>query len=281
MNEKDIRIDLGSVQTTLLVPLLARAREAEKKNPILSDYYARDIVKRIDYDFSKIEGGLKGGHQLMIAIRAGQFDNIIRSFIEQNRSSLVISIGAGLDTTFQRIDNGLVQWINIDLPDVVELRQKLIPDSERETTIPRSIFDFDWINDIEQKNKDRTVMFMAAGVLFYFTAAEVEVLFRKLAEAFPEAHFIFDYMSSGLMIWLTNRAILKKSKMDPSAQLKWRLKKGCDLTKWVDTIKIVEEYPMLSRVKPGADWDKKVVRDLKIADILGMSRMYNMIRIQF
>ena len=96
-----------------------------------------------------------------------------------------------MDTTFQRIDNGHVLWINIDLPDVVALRQKLIPDSERERTIAKSVFDFTWMDDTAQQMKDCSILFMAAGVLCYFKSSEVEVLFRKLAAAYPFAHFIF------------------------------------------------------------------------------------------
>ena len=88
---------------------------------------------------------------------------------------MVVNIGAGLDTTFQRVGQGTVLWINIDLPDVAAMRQKLIrhqliPDSEREMTIAKSVFDFTWIDDISRWTKDRSIMFMAAGVLMYFEA---------------------------------------------------------------------------------------------------------------
>ena len=81
MKGRDIKIHLGAVQTTLLLPLYARAKEAEKKDPIVCDTFAKDVVSRIDYDFSKIESAMKGGHQLMWAIRAYNFDNEIRAFL--------------------------------------------------------------------------------------------------------------------------------------------------------------------------------------------------------
>jgi O-methyltransferase involved in polyketide biosynthesis len=46
-----IRIDLGAVQETAMLPLLARVMEAVKESPILRDTFARDIVLRADYDF--------------------------------------------------------------------------------------------------------------------------------------------------------------------------------------------------------------------------------------
>lgn len=278
MKGRDVTIDLGAVQTTLLLPLLARARDAEKKNPIVYDTYARDIVARIDYDFSRLEAGEHSeNEQLSWAIRAYNFDNTIRAFLEDNSNAVVVNIGAGLETTFQRADNGSVLWVNIDLPDVAALRQKLIPDSEREMTIAKSVFDFTWIDDIAQQTKGRPIMFMAAGVLLYFKAPEVEALFHRLADAYPSAHVVFDSMSSALWVSLTNWTLLRKRGMDSSALMKWYLKRASHLRRWVDTIKVVEEYSMFSRVQFRDDWDKKAIRDMKIANFL---RFYNMIHVQ-
>ena len=104
-------------------------------------------------------------HQGVWAIRAYNFDNIVKAFLANNSRAVVVNFGAGLETTFQRVDEGTVLWINIDLPDVVALRQKLIPDSEREMTIAKSIFDFTWTDDISRLTKGRSILVMAAGVL--------------------------------------------------------------------------------------------------------------------
>ena len=276
MNNPAIKIDLGEVQETLMLPLWARARETEKDNPVVYDTYAKNIVERIDYDFSRIEDGPAADHQGVWAIRAYNFDSIIEAFIRNASRSVVLNIGAGLDTTFQRIDEGTVRWINIDLPDVVALRQGLIPDSEREMTIAKSIFDFTWIDDISRWTQGRSILFMAAGVLCYFEAQEVEILFRKLAETFPSSHFIFDAMSQ-LVAWGTNREILKKSGFDPSTLIKWHLKRASDLRKWVDTINVIEEYPMLSRLPARNGFSKMEIAQIKI---VGLFRLYNMIHVQ-
>ena len=121
-----------------MIPLWARAREAEKNNPIVCDIYAKNIVESIDYDFSQIEEGPAAEHQGVWAIRAYNLDNIIEAFLANTSRAAVVNIGAGFDTSFQRVDDGTVLWINIDLPDVVGLRKKLIPDTEREITIAKS-----------------------------------------------------------------------------------------------------------------------------------------------
>ena len=125
MNNPVIKIDLGTVQETLMLPLWARAREAEKDIPVICDTYAKNIVERIDYDFSRIEDGPAAVHQGVWAIRAYNFDNVTEAFLEKNSGAVVVNIGAGLDTSFQRVDEGSVRWINIDLPDVAALRQRV------------------------------------------------------------------------------------------------------------------------------------------------------------
>jgi len=279
MNTKDIKIDLGDVQETLMLPLWARAREADKGNPVICDTYAKDIVQSIDYDFSQIEESHMADNQGVWAIRAYNFDNIVKAFITDNSRAVVVNFGAGLETTFQRVDDGTVLWINIDLPDVVALRQKLIPDSERETTIAKSILDLTWIDDIAQMTKGRSIMFMAAGVLCYFEPREVRDLFRKLAETYPASHVIFDSMS-WLPAWGSNREIkksMKNSEADSSTLIKWYLKKASTLRKWVDTIKIIEAYPMLSKVPARNDFTKKERLQIKIVSLF---RFYNMIHVQ-
>ena len=113
----------------------------------------------------------------------------------------------------------------------------------------------------------------------YFEAQEVEILFRKLAETYPSSHVVFDSMS-WLPAWGSNREIkksMKNSEMDSSTLIKWHLKRASGLRKWVDTIKVVEEYPMLSRVPVKNDFHKMEMWKIKI---VGLFRLYNMIHVQ-
>ncbi len=280
MTDVKTKINLGPVEETLLLPLWARAKETEKAKPLITDTFARDIIKNIDYDFSRIEADpeIANNQQLGWAIRAYNFDNIVRSYIEHNNNCVVINIGAGLDTTYQRIKKDFVTWINIDLPDVAKLRQKLIPDSKQEFTIAKSVFDFSWIDEIAKLTEDHTVLFMAAGVLFYFREPEIKVLFRKLAEAYPGSHFVFDAVSSRLWVLLTNWAIMSKSGLKPEARLKWHLRKASRLKEWINEINIIEEYSMFSKIPSLDGLSKKVMRDLKIAKCINI---YNIFHVQF
>jgi O-methyltransferase involved in polyketide biosynthesis len=277
--DRDAKIDLGAVEQTLLLPLLARARDAEKGQPILGDTHARDMVARIDYDFSKLEHGRHTANdQLGWTLRAWSFDSAVREFLGDSPGAAVVNIGAGLDTTFRRVDNGSVLWINIELPDVVALRRRLIPDLDREISIGSSVLDFSWMDEVDEQAKGRPILFVSAGVLFYFEATEVESLFRALAGAYRSSHFIFDAISRRLWLVLTNWMMHRAGRMQSAARLRWHLKRAAHLRRWVGTIKVIDEYSMFSRVQPRADWSKRLVRDIRIANRL---RVYNMIHVQF
>jgi hypothetical protein len=82
---------------------------------------------------------------------------------------------------------------------------------------------------------------------------------------------------SWFVAWGTNRELMKKSGFDSSALVKWHTKRASDLRKWVDTIKVVEEYPMLSRVPVRNDFSKTEIWQIKIVSLF---RFYNMIHVQ-
>jgi O-methyltransferase involved in polyketide biosynthesis len=280
MENQKVNIALDAVQETLIMPLWARAQETKKKNPIIRDEYARDLVDRIDYDFSKFESNpeLAENQQLQWAIRTYHFDHCIREFFVRNSHAVIINIGAGLDTAYHRIADRGALWVNIDLPDAAALRRKLIPDTEEEITIAKSVFDFSWIDDLSELTRDRCILFTAAGVLFYFSPSEIESLFRRLADAYPGAHFVFDAVTSRWILWLTNRAIMRKSGMDSSVRLKWHLKKGSHLKKYLGSVKVVEEHSMFSNVPSTEGLSRKLLRDLKIGKLL---RVYSIVHVQF
>ena len=71
--------------------------------------------------------------------------------------------------------------------------------------------------------------------------------------------------------------IMKKSGMESSVLIKRHLKRTSGLRKWADTIKVVEEYPMLSRVPAKNDYSKKDIWTIRIA---GLFLLYNMIHVQ-
>src|SRR3974390_490678 len=104
------KINLGSVEETLLIPLWGRATISREYPSLLNDTKAVELVGQIDYDFSKLDQTLRYGTNLLHAARAKQIDDKIRAYIAQHPEASVIDLGAGLDTAFYRIDNGSIRW---------------------------------------------------------------------------------------------------------------------------------------------------------------------------
>jgi O-methyltransferase involved in polyketide biosynthesis len=120
---------LSAVAETLFIPLYFRAREARRENAILRDEQAEGIVGAVDYDFSHLKG--EGFEHITPLMRAAEFDRCTRIFLSAHPNAVVVDIGCGLDTRFKRVDNGLVNWTDLDLPEVIQIRKRLLPEMPR------------------------------------------------------------------------------------------------------------------------------------------------------
>jgi O-methyltransferase involved in polyketide biosynthesis len=192
--EETIPVDLGPVQRTLLIPLLGRARETQRARGLLRDHKAVEIVKRLDYDFSKWEGGpsLAGS-----CLRTVMFDRFVQDFLARAPRGTVVEIGCGLNTRFDRIDNGQATWFDIDLPDAIALRRRFFEDAPRRTMIAASVLEAGWHSRVAATNGPW--MFVAEAVLIYLDAADARLALLSLAERFPGAFIAFD-TTSGKMV---------------------------------------------------------------------------------
>ncbi len=107
----------NAVSETLMIPLHARALEQRQPEPLVRDPLAADLVERIDDDWRRIK---VNRHDLTASVvRVREFDRMAREFLADHPRATVVHIGCGLDTRFQRVDNGQVRWFDLDLPDVI------------------------------------------------------------------------------------------------------------------------------------------------------------------
>jgi O-methyltransferase involved in polyketide biosynthesis len=143
MTEK-ISPSLTGVPETLLIPLYHRAQETQRPDAMLKDDMAVEIVRKLDFDPSHFK--LQQHDIVAIVLRVREFDRFARDFLAAHADGIVLHIGCGLDTRFERVDNGNVEWFDLDLPDVIGLRRKLIRDEGgRYHLLACSVFDPTWI----------------------------------------------------------------------------------------------------------------------------------------
>ncbi|GAA4014234.1 class I SAM-dependent methyltransferase [Allokutzneria multivorans] len=183
-----ISIELGTVQETLLSTLYARALETgKKKRGLIQDPRAVEMVEQIDYDFTKFVGSPTLGASVL---RTLFYDDWVRKFLSSHPGGTVVEIGAGLNTRFERVDNGRMHWVDVDLPDAMELRERFFSESERRRLVGGSVLDDSWFEVV--RSLPAPYFFVSEGVLLYLDEADVRSALGQLAQGFPGSRVAFD-----------------------------------------------------------------------------------------
>lgn len=218
--------NLQGVARTLLVPLACRAIESSRADAIIHDPGAVDVYNSLggNPDFLM---GMSGTDVFVTAMRVRQFDAFARDFLARNPNGLVVDLGCGLDTRFDRLDDGQIYWIGVDLPEVIELRRKVLPNGARCKTIPQSILEVSWLDEVGQLKKP--VIFLAEGVFPYFSTDDVKPLVMEMGRRFPTGELVFD-AASPFISRHHNRtsSVLKRS----GTRILWDAKNPQELETW-------------------------------------------------
>ena len=180
------QVELGQVQQTLFFPLLARARETESKRPLVNDPKAVELVREIGFDQATFRSLMR----FMVVIRTMIFDWWIRQFLADHPNGTVVELGTGLNTRFERTDNGSVHWIDLDLPDTIELRRRFFADTDRRRMLAASLLDEDWVPEVEAL--PGPYFFVSDGVLTYLREEDVTGALARIAARFPDSRLAFD-----------------------------------------------------------------------------------------
>jgi O-methyltransferase involved in polyketide biosynthesis len=190
------KASLGAIQETLFIPLTGRAREATRKRPILRDPKAVELAASIDFDAAKYGRGSGG---LATVLRTVIMDHWVRSFLAEHPAGTVVELGTGLNTRFERTDNGTVHWIDLDLPDTIELRRKFFTDTERRRMIAGSVLDNAWLDAVA--SAPGPYFFVTEGVLVYLREDDVLGTLSRIAERFPGAFVALDTYPRRALQW--------------------------------------------------------------------------------
>ena len=230
---------LTGVPETMLIPLRARYVESKRENGIISDPKSIEILDRIEYDFSG-KKEVSVGSRIGVAIRTEILDEETSRFLSKNPDAVVVNLGCGLDTRFHRLDNGSVTWFDLDMPEAIELRKKFFDETDRFKLVPKSVTDFSWMETIP---RGWPLLFLAEGLLMYFTEDEVKGLLGKIGATFPGSSMLFEAMSPFIAKRTDRHADVKKY----DARFKWGISTGAELEEWKQDIEFVEEWYYFDR----------------------------------
>ena len=189
-----MQTNLTGVSQTLLLPLIGRAVASKFKHPLLYDSEALQIVERFKLETAPLLKHYSGVYAKQFLDRAYQIEQQVKEFINKNPDVVIGNLGAGLDTTFYRINNTHIKWVDIDLPDVIKLRKDLLMLNPQVYPIACSVLDESWVKHV--KKLSGKYFFIAARLLFYFTEDEVQQIFSLICNNFPQSPIIFDTISA-------------------------------------------------------------------------------------
>ena len=147
------KIERNTVQETLILPLYSRKLCTELYPNLYRDETAVRLLDQIDYDFSEAEKNSRSLMQrfgaLEVAMRQGDLAFEVRDYLKGHPNAAVVNLGCGLDNTGRTCDNGRCKIYNLDFPDVIALRQQLLPAGDREQNIPCDLKDAAWFGKID------------------------------------------------------------------------------------------------------------------------------------
>ena len=187
------KIEKNTVQETLMIPLYGRKMCTKLYPNLYRDEAAVRLMREVDYDFTALEKKSTSLMQrfgfLEAAMRQNDIAFEVRAYLKAHPNAAVVNLGCGLDDTGRRCDNGSCKIYNLDFPDVIRVRDTLLPAGDREENIPCDLNDGAWLSKIDASNG---AIFFAAGVFYYFLTEQVRALLQKMADAFPGAAIVFD-----------------------------------------------------------------------------------------
>ena len=237
------KIKKDSVQETLIIPLYSRMFCSSLYPNIYYDKAAVDLINQIDYDFSEIEKKSKSLIQrfgaLEVAARQSDIAYEVNEYLKEHPFASVVNLGCGLDNTGRNCDNGKCKIYNLDFPDVIKVRNELLPPEDREENIACNLNDVEWFDKIDSSNG---VIFFASGVFYYFLNEEVKSLIVKMNNYFNDSVLVFD--AAGKMtvklisIWLNSLKVKEVGTYFSVSNLK-------EISLWSNNIEVTSKGYML------------------------------------
>jgi O-methyltransferase involved in polyketide biosynthesis len=241
-------LKLSGVSETLLIPLCARYLETQKRDGLIRDPFASEIIERLGCDCRKLAG--MRSVQLGIAIRAEILDRETRRFLQNHPNAAVVSLGAGLDTRFFRVDDGRVFWVELDLEEVRRVWGELFEETERHRFLTYSALDFRWMDEVRELAGGRELLFIAEGLLMYFEEREVRELVVRLRREFPGSELLLETMGSLLARHTRQHPAVSKT----DARFKWGISSTKEMEVWAEGIRCLGEWEMLNQHRRRWGW---------------------------
>jgi O-methyltransferase involved in polyketide biosynthesis len=227
------KITLSGTQETMLATLYGRAIDSRAPNSILRDHEADKAIRRIDYDFRKT--GIKGTSAAGVALRAKQLDDWTAEFLVDHQDATVLHLACGLDTRVHRLQPpSSVRWLDVDYPEVLDLRERLLPPPSGDyRMIGASVTDDEWLDEVPG---DRPTVAVFEGLSMYLHKEEGKRLIQRITARFPSGRLLFDcYGTLGVRLQKLVPAV-----RNAGATLHWAIDDPYEIEDWHDGLECLD-----------------------------------------
>lgn len=227
-----LHVDLSGAPQTMLATLYAKALDADLEKPILGDRWAKDIVDRIDYDWSKTT--ITARNSPAVTTRSAHFDDWVRQFLAVHTEATVLHLGCGLDSRCHRIDPGPgVEWYDVDYPAVADLGRRLFEPRDHCHIVAASVTDPAWLADVPA---DRPTLMIGEGLTMYLTEADGVALLRRIVGHACSGELQFDAFSRFAITTQWTNAVVKRA----GATLYWGIDGPKDVIEAVPGLRLLQ-----------------------------------------
>jgi methyltransferase (TIGR00027 family) len=259
-------VKITDVSSTMLLTLYCRAMESQSPDPVISDPEAVRITtalnSRLAHSSDRMyrelaEGKLNRKLTLFISLRAKKFDEYTRAFLVSNPGGTVVNLGCGLDTRFWRIANSKVNFFDLDLPEVIELKRKLCKETEHYHMIASSVLDYEWISRLKS-HVNGPVLFLAEGLFMYLERNDVKELVLKLQSDFPGSELacevVNESVAHGWLKGLMNMRMHGQLHVGGGATFLSGIKNGREMESWSPGIRLMDEWSHFDSTEKKLGW---------------------------
>ncbi|MBF1295425.1 MAG: class I SAM-dependent methyltransferase [Parvimonas sp.] len=235
MNKENL---LSGVEDTLYIPLVARIFASEKFPNYFYDEKALSLKPYIPTNL--IEKNASEYFHMASVCRQDVIDKKIIKFLEENENCNVVFLGAGLETAYNRINNKKANFYQVDLPNVIEIRKRILGNAENERLISGDMFTLEWIKEIDT---ELPTMIAVSGVYQYFNKEKIVEMIKKMKSLLPKGELVFDATNTkGLKI--ANRYVKKTGNVN--AQMYFSIDNVNEFVELTDT-KLIDVQGFFAR----------------------------------
>lgn len=255
----------SSVSGTLLLTLFARALETRSANPVLIDRKADEVARSLEPVLRDspvrihqrlARGWLPGKLPVTMSLRARYFDRIASAWMARHPGGAVVSLGCGLDSRYERIDDGKAQWFELDLPEVIEVRRRFFEEGPRRRFLARSALDLAWMDELAPF-KGGPVLVLAEGLFMYLDEPSLRPLVRGLRQAFPGATLACELANRWVVDRMGRRWVRRKFDRQlgmGEVRFTFGVRDARELEAWADGVRLAEEWSYFDEKERKLGW---------------------------